>query len=145
MRNQKINSKNTSGFKGVSYRKDSGLWRARISINGKRIILGHFNTAEEAADAYNEASGNLHGEFGKPNDISNFQKPAVKTLRPSNFNKSGFRGVSFIKSQNRFRASIQVKKKAIIIGTFNTAEEAARAYNLKASELLGDKARLNDV
>lgn len=145
MRNMKLNSKNTSGFKGVVFRKDSGLWRARITFNGKRITLGHFNTAEEAAHAYNEACIKYHRDFARPNTISNFQKPAIKTLKPSKLNSSGFRGVSFIKSQNRFRATIQVNKKSIIIGSFKTAEEAASAYNQKAVELLGGKARLNDI
>lgn len=145
MKNVKLNSKNTSGFKGVVFRKDSGLWRARIGVNGKRITLGHFNTAEEAAIAYNEASDKFHGQYGNPNHISNFVKPVVKTLRPSGCNTSGFRGVSFNKSQNRFKANIQVNKQNIYIGSFKTAKEAACAYNQKAVELLGIKARLNDV
>lgn len=147
MQNQKINSKNTSGFKGVGFRKDSGLWRARISVNGKRITLGHFNTAEEAAIAYNEAAENekFYGAFARLNKISNFQKPDIKTLKPGNFNTSGFRGVSLIKSQNRFRSTIQVNQQKIYIGSFKTAEEAAKAYNKKAIELLGNKARLNEI
>lgn len=145
LRNMKLNSKNTSGFKGVNFLKDSGLWRARITYKGQRIILGHFNTAEEAAHAYNEACLTYYGEFARPNNISNFQKPATKTLRPGGWNTSGFRGVSFCKSQNRFRAQIQVDKRNIYIGSFKTAEEAAHAYNQKAIELLGDKARLNDI
>ncbi len=37
--NSKTNSNNTSGFRGVLYRKDSKKWEANIRINGKKIYL----------------------------------------------------------------------------------------------------------
>ncbi len=37
--NSKINSRNTSGCKGVSYRKNMRQWRSTIQVNGKRITL----------------------------------------------------------------------------------------------------------
>lgn len=46
-----LNSKNTSGFKGVSFK--SGKYEASISNNNKRIYLGRFLTPMEAAIAYN--------------------------------------------------------------------------------------------
>lgn len=48
----KMSSNNTSGYVGVSYEKYSKKYRARITINGKIKNLGMFNTAEEAAEAY---------------------------------------------------------------------------------------------
>ncbi len=63
--NRKIPKSNTSGFKGVSYRKDSGKWRARIGIKMKRIILGEFATLEAAVEAYKVASVQYHGEFAR--------------------------------------------------------------------------------
>jgi hypothetical protein len=50
MRNQKKNSKNTSGFRGVYFHKRSGKWVASI----KKIHLGIFDTPEEAFEAYVE-------------------------------------------------------------------------------------------
>ena len=47
-----IKSTNTSGYRGVCYRKDSNKYRADIRVNNKRIGLGCFNTAIEAAKAY---------------------------------------------------------------------------------------------
>ena len=63
--NRKLYINNTSGYKGVCYRKDIGKWRASIDFNNKRIRLGYFNTPEEAHTAYCEASKKYHGEFGR--------------------------------------------------------------------------------
>jgi hypothetical protein len=63
--NRRMNSNNTSGFKGVSASGDK--WEARIGANGSSEYLGRFATPEAAAHAYDEASMRLHGEFGKRN------------------------------------------------------------------------------
>ena len=70
--NQKIRRTNTSGFKGVSWKqwrdgRNSGAWAARISVNYKRLHLGYFSTAEEAARAYDAAAQHHFGEFAKLN------------------------------------------------------------------------------
>lgn len=66
MRNRKLPKNNTSGFKGVT-KSNSTLhpWRASIKVNGETIDLGYFSTAEEASDAYVEASKKHHGEFAR--------------------------------------------------------------------------------
>jgi len=46
--NQKIHTTNTSGASGITFRKDSGRWRARITSQGKPISLGSFKTKDEA-------------------------------------------------------------------------------------------------
>jgi hypothetical protein len=63
--NQAIGSRNTSGFKGVSFHKRIRKWRAAISTNRKTKNLGYFSTPEEAHSAYCTASRELHGEFGR--------------------------------------------------------------------------------
>lgn len=65
--NQRPCLNNTSGYKGVSRRR--GRWVAGIRCDGRRYNLGHFDTAEEAALAYNEAAARLHGEFAFLNDV----------------------------------------------------------------------------
>jgi hypothetical protein len=52
-RNKRIQTNNTSGFKGVCYRKDNNNYTVRISIDKKNIHLGYFPTAVEGAIAYN--------------------------------------------------------------------------------------------
>jgi hypothetical protein len=69
-------------------------------------------------------------------------------MRARNYqNKSGYRCVyPFMYSKkNPWIAKIKQNGKEIYLGTFPTAIEAAKAYNRKAIELYGDKARLNMI
>ena len=56
-------------FKGVRQRKENGRrrWCALITVNKKKIYLGYFATAEEAAHAYDEAASMHFGEFAALN------------------------------------------------------------------------------
>ena len=56
---------NTSGFKGVSLRKDTKRWGARIKANGKYLSLGCFDTPEQAAAAYRKAAVEFRGDFAR--------------------------------------------------------------------------------
>lgn len=63
--NRGPNKNNKVGLKGVQIRKASKTrpYIAVIRANYKSYYLGSFNTAEEAAQAYQEAAKRLHGEF----------------------------------------------------------------------------------
>ena len=61
--NSKISCRNTSGFKGVNWNKQSNSWRASIRVNGRAKYLGNFSTPEEASEAYTFAAEILYGEF----------------------------------------------------------------------------------
>lgn len=61
--NQNINSKNTSGVKGVSWGKTRNLWMARTKIDGKAVNLGRFSTIEAAEKKVREAREKWHKEF----------------------------------------------------------------------------------
>lgn len=58
---------NTSGYKGVSWRKDVAKWQAQIQVNGKRRHLGYFADPIEAAKAYDRAALEFQGEFAVVN------------------------------------------------------------------------------
>ncbi len=66
-RNRKIGSSNTSGFKGIDFKKDTGKWTARIGVNGDREYLGSFVNILDAAKAYDKKAVELFGEFAATN------------------------------------------------------------------------------
>lgn len=62
-----------SKYKGVRKYGNNNKWVARISINGKPVHIGVYNTEEEAALAYNHFAKELQGEFAKLNDLDRKQ------------------------------------------------------------------------
>jgi len=50
-KNQKVHKTNTSGNRGVYFRKDSNKWRARITVDDKSINLGTFKDKQDAINA----------------------------------------------------------------------------------------------
>lgn len=70
--NQKISACNKSGYKGVHQRK-SGRYRAVIRHNNRLIHLGTYDTAYDAAIAYNARAIELFGEFA----CLNYARPPV--------------------------------------------------------------------
>lgn len=66
---RKLGPNNRSGFKGVSFNKKSGKFKAYIKHNGKLLYLGLFPTDIEAARAYNEKARALRGSLAFQNHI----------------------------------------------------------------------------
>lgn len=64
--NTKINKRNKSGCRGVSFNKEKQKWRVQI----QREHLGYFSNLEEAAKTYDEKAIELFGEFA----VLNFEK-----------------------------------------------------------------------
>jgi hypothetical protein len=60
-------------------------------------------------------------------------------------NSSGHKGVSKTTYGNKWRAYICVNKKITHLGTFNSKEQAAKAYNEAAVKVWGDFAWLNEI
>ena len=58
---------NTTGYKGVDAR--DGRHEAKISYRGKRLWLGAFDDAEQAARAYNAKARELFGEYAYQNQV----------------------------------------------------------------------------
>ncbi len=59
----KLQCNNTSGVRGVSWHKGTGMWAACIGFNGKRIWLGYYKTVEDAAKARHQAEDHIYGDF----------------------------------------------------------------------------------
>ena len=64
IRNKSIQSNNTSGIIGISWREDRNKYRAYITVEKrKQIFLGYFHNKEDAIKARLEAEKKYFGEF----------------------------------------------------------------------------------
>jgi hypothetical protein len=63
-----------STYKGVYFREERSKWGAKITIKGKRVYLGLFETEKLAAQAYNRAAMEFYGEFAKLNEFEKVEK-----------------------------------------------------------------------
>lgn len=67
LQNRAVSSANKSGYKGVFANRNRKRWCARITIDGKGMSLGTFDTKEQAALAYNAAASKHFGEYARLN------------------------------------------------------------------------------
>ena len=135
---------NKTGYFGVS-KRSSGRYQAMIWIKGKGNrkgkSIGSYDTAKQAAKAYDKEAIKLRRPFSKlnyPKKAPVGYKPIQKALRSNN--TVGYRGV--YKNGKRFQARIKIGGKLTYIGTHDTAKEAAIAYDravLKANQPTSDK------
>lgn len=61
--NKRRYASNKLGVKGV-YKRD-GKFRAQIQVSGQKIMLGTYETIEQAQEAYRNAATKYHGEFAR--------------------------------------------------------------------------------
>ena len=102
----------SSSFAGVSWHKKSSKWRAAINCNKVYIDLGLFEQETQARDAYKLALFQSEQGFD------------LVSLYPKRRNRaSSVVGVSFQSRQGRWKA----KRKGILIGYYNTEQQAINA------------------
>jgi hypothetical protein len=65
--NSKLPENSSTGFKGVHKVNGCIRWHARIRASGKLIVIGLFDSPEDAAAAYDEMATKLFGEFACTN------------------------------------------------------------------------------
>jgi len=61
--NRGLNKTNTTGYKGVSFVHKTNKYIAHICKDNIKEHLGTFNTAKEAAEAYDKRAEEIHGKF----------------------------------------------------------------------------------
>lgn len=69
--NQRMGKNNTSGYRGVSIRKETGKWRSYISFDNTRYYFGEYPTPEEAAYIRDQVALQLFGDDVPTNLIRN--------------------------------------------------------------------------
>lgn len=67
-RKQRTRAATASRFKGVSWDRSNGIWRARIVLKGKQHSLGNFRVEDDAARAYDAAAKEHFGAFACTNE-----------------------------------------------------------------------------
>lgn len=134
---------NTSGYRGVR-KLGKDHWYAQIHINKEQnIYLGTFNSPEDAARVYDRAAVDHWGIHAKLNFPLDEVLAWDDLPRPVSSNTSGYRGVTQIKRSGKWQASYRNGKKLLYLGTYDTAEDAAMAYDRAVIRLKGDRATTN--
>lgn len=127
--NATIQKNNKTGLKGVGYYKRGGHYRARIKINGKETHLGFFDTAEEAGAAYDKASKEIHGVYGRVNGVECKYDPAARIIKPE------VKGFYFNKHSKKWQAYLPTKSGNKFLGLFDTEKEASEAFKKARASL----------
>ena len=65
--NANVRTRAVSGYKGVVKDPSCNRWKALISVKGKMVHLGNFETKEQAAIVYDLWAVDIHGPFAKTN------------------------------------------------------------------------------
>jgi hypothetical protein len=129
----------------VEWHKTANKWQVRIKTDDKTIYLGLYEDKEYATRLSDMAHLYYHKEFAvttypKENyEGIDLEKEVLSKIPKAT---SKYKGVTKSK-YNTWYSYITVNKVRYPIGSFKTEEEAGRAYDKKAIELLGDKAKLN--
>lgn len=63
--NTKLSKRNTSGEKGIVWRKDTQKWRVKIAANNEIYEGGSYKDKEEAIKVAKELRNILHGKFAR--------------------------------------------------------------------------------
>jgi len=78
---------NTSEYKGVRFRKKFNSYDVRIQVDKKPIFIGTFSDEIAAANAYNHAAKQYHGNHARLNEVSYMSKIEVESFRRIKYDK----------------------------------------------------------
>lgn len=105
-----------------TYKRKGGGFTAKIYNNSKRFTLGHFNTEEEASDAYLTAL----------DDINNGRE--INEYHPNMSSKC--KGVHYSKDKDRWISNLTINGKTIYIGSYKVEQLAIDAITKSREEFL---------
>ncbi len=122
---------------GVCKARRGNKWRTRYDYH-------NYDTRQDAALAFDLETFKRFGtnaKFNYPESLARYAAGTVVVNSYRNRSKSLYRGVTF--HNRKWLAQICIQRKPKCLGYFATQEEAAQAYDKRALELFGDKAKLN--
>ena len=108
------------------------MHRLILDIYDPQIIIDHINR-----NGLDNRKINLR--------ICNISQNSCNSRKTAFRCTSVFKGVSFVRRINKWRAYIVKHSKQYHLGLFSSEIEAAKAYNNKALELFGEYACLNEI
>lgn len=141
-RNRFHNNTAESGFKGVYWNPNNKRWFVSVRTIAGLKHIGYFDDKTEAARHYNLASKEHFGKYAKYNKVFPLFPDEQKKAHSID-SKSGFIGVYFDKKNNKWKSSLCYKGRRYNLGSFETAETAAIAYDELARALKGESAKVN--
>lgn len=153
MWNQGPEQGSSSPYLGVCWDNYYQSWVTSITTHGVTNRLGYFDAPEHAALIYNHYAVLQRGKFARLNVIDELVMSlpkqrdfVVSWVHNRGYRKSqtGWRGVE-LKPSGKWAVTVAKNGHRYRLGLFTDPLAAAQAYNHKASELFGERARLNRV
>ena len=139
-KNRRLAVNNTTGYTGVC--KSGKNFKAEVQIDRKQQYLGTYETAKEAAVAYDRVGIRhkfLASKLNFPDGLPCMNP--TKKRRLASTNTSGYTGVC--KSGKKFKAAIKIDGKKKYLGTHVTPKEAALAYDRAVVQHKRPSSKLN--
>jgi hypothetical protein len=137
-----------SKFKWTADVRKNGVYVKRYmerNVDGKRVrsvlYLHHFVLGIQGGVLVDHVKGNPLDNRKKKLRVCT-QAENARNAKIGRNNTHGYKGL-VLRPSGRWGCQLMFKGKHVCVGTFDTKEEAARAYDTKAKELFGEFANLN--
>jgi hypothetical protein len=132
-----------TGYYNIPLRRDTG----EMKTHRIHLLVAHHFIEKPQSDEFLVVD---HIDRDRTNNISTNLRYLSRSDNQKNRTKtagtiSKYMNVSFNKTKNKWGSQFQYKDKTIYVGYFETEDDAARAYNKKVLEIVGDVARLNII
>ena len=137
----RLHSNGYAFFQKNHPQKDGSYENETIYLH--KIIADHFLEAPESADQRYVMFKNGNKLDCRLENICWASRSEITRNTKKHHSKAGFRGV--YKEGERFRATLYHKLGRIDLGFFDSAEDAALAYNQKSQEIFGRTKSLNKL